>query len=66
MDRTTKAAWMGKSSVDSATAVSRKGNDIKYTLNLNEEDKSQQKLRLRYVTIVNIVAMIVKFLIIFN
>jgi hypothetical protein len=48
LHRTTKSAWMGKSSTDSATAVSRKGNEIKYSLELNPKDKERQKLRLRW------------------
>jgi hypothetical protein len=48
MDRTTKSAWMGKSSTDSTTAVSRKGNEIKYTLEMSSKDKEIQKIRLRF------------------
>lgn len=47
MDRTTKSAWMGKASTDSKTAVSRKGNDIQYSLELSEKDKAIQKMRIR-------------------
>jgi hypothetical protein len=38
---------MGKSSTDSATAVSRKGNEIKYTLEMSAKDKEIQKMRVR-------------------